>query len=68
MWSPYFNKIQSKVLLTGSLSEIKWNSCKDLIFGRDNVKEILEINRYFQGFNRGSFLYPKDTTTSFYLI
>ena len=48
--------------------KIKCNSCKDLIFGRDNVKEILEINRYFQGFNRGSFLYPKDTTTNFYLI
>ena len=48
--------------------KIKYNICKDLIFGRDNMKEILEINRYFQGFNRSSLLYPKDITTNFYLI
>ena len=29
------------------------------------MKEILEINRYFQEFNRGYLLYPKDTNTIF---
>ena len=48
--------------------KIKCNSSKDLIFGRDNVKEILEKNRYFQVFNRGYLLYPKDTTTNFLYI
>ena len=47
--------------------KIKCNSCKDLISGRDNVEEIPEINSYFQGINRGSLLYPNDTTTNFVL-
>ena len=36
--------------------KIKCNSCKDLISRRDNVEEILKINIYFQGINRGSLL------------
>ena len=45
--------------------KIKCNSCKDLISGRDNVEEIPEINSYFRGINRGSLLYPNNTTTNF---
>ena len=43
--------------------KIKCNSCKDLISGRDNVEEIPKINSYFREINRGSLLYPNDTTT-----
>ena len=46
---------------------IKCNSCKDLISGRDNMEEIPEINSYFQRINRGSLLYPYDITTNFLL-
>ena len=46
--------------------KIKYDSCKDLISGSDNLEEIPEINSYFfvgGGINRGSlFLYPNDTT------
>ena len=31
------------------------------------MKEIIEINSYFQGINRGSLWYPNDTTTNFVL-
>ena len=34
--------------------KIKYNSCKNLISGRDNVEEIPEINSYFQEINRVS--------------
>ena len=36
------------------LKKIKGNSCKDLIYGRDNGEEIPEINSCFQEINRGS--------------
>ena len=49
----------------GVFKKIKCNGCKDLISGRDNVEEIPEINSYFRGINRGSLLYPNDTTTNF---
>ena len=47
--------------------KIKCNTCKYLISGRDNVEERPEIKRYFRGINRGSLLYPNDTTTNFVL-
>ena len=40
---------------------MKWNSCKNLISGGDNMEEILEINSYFQEINRGSLQHPYDT-------
>ena len=43
---------------------IKCNSCKDLISGRDNMEEIPEINSYFQRINRGPLLYPNDITVA----
>ena len=45
----------------------KCNNCKNLLSGRDKVEEIPEINSYFKGINRGSLLYPNDTTTNFVL-
>ena len=36
--------------------KIKCNSCKDIISGRDDVKEIPEINCYFQGINSSSLM------------
>ena len=48
-----------------NLKKIKWNCCKNWISGIDHVEEIIEINNYFQGINRGSlFLYTNDTMTN----
>ena len=34
------------------------NGWKNLIYGRHNLEEILEINSYFQEIKSGSLLYP----------
>ena len=47
--------------------KIKCNSCKDLIYVRDNAEEITEINSYFKKINRYSFLYHNDKITNFVL-
>ena len=53
------------LLLCYIFKKIKCNRCKDFISGRDNVEEIPEINSYFRRINRGSLLYPNDTTANF---
>ena len=44
---------------------MKYYSCKSLVSGRDDM--LPDINRYFQGINRGSLLYPNDVTTNLVL-
>ena len=45
-------------------NKMKCSSCKNLISGRDNVEGTGIINSYFQRINRGSLLYPNDTTAN----
>ena len=44
---------------------MKCYSCKSLVLERDDM--LLDINRYFQGINRGFLLYPNDVTTNLVL-